>query len=167
MNFDLITNDRGRRTAKSYEFETSGQTCWNWTGGKMRRGYGKVRVDTVMGKMNYAHRLMYLLHYGPFDPAKVVRHKCNNPSCINPDHIELGTKADNSRDMVVAGRSTRGEKNWSSKLTAEDVLKIRETYPALAEKIGKRAAQIELGVLYNVEWTGVGKIVNRKAWTHI
>jgi hypothetical protein len=74
--------------------------CWNWQGGKDRDGYGHIRVE---GKLWQAHRYSTLLDGR--DPAgKVVMHQCDNPSCVNPIHLLLGTQADNVYDMVAKRR---------------------------------------------------------------
>ncbi|MFE9735451.1 HNH endonuclease signature motif containing protein [Streptomyces sp. NPDC005863] len=78
-------------------------SCWVWTASS-RNGYGT--IGTADGKQ-YAHRLSYVWHHGPIAEGLVVRHRCDNPLCVRPDHLELGTKADNSRDMVERGRSPR------------------------------------------------------------
>lgn len=152
MNLDLITNRSGRTRALRYKFKLTTEGCWEWAGGKNRLGYGKVVVDTVIGTVYLAHRLMYLLHQGAFDPALCVRHKCHNPLCCNPAHLELGTHADNMRDKAEAGRATK-------KLTGDDVLKIRSAYPALS--------QAELARLYGVGRATISMIVLRQTWAHI
>lgn len=76
------------------------ENCWEWQGGKDRDGYGHIRVE---GKLWQAHRFSTLLDGR--DPAgKVVMHQCDNPSCVNPKHLKLGTQADNVYDMVAKKR---------------------------------------------------------------
>lgn len=75
--------------------------CFNWTASKHRSGYGQIKVSK---KTLLAHRVSYQLHYG-VDPLELnVCHKCDNPSCINPQHLFLGTHTDNMQDMVRKGR---------------------------------------------------------------
>jgi hypothetical protein len=74
--------------------------CWNWQGGKDRDGYGHIRVE---GKLWQAHRYSTLLD-GRDPIGKVVMHRCDNPSCVNPNHLSLGTQADNVYDMVAKRR---------------------------------------------------------------
>lgn len=88
--------------------------CVVWTGLKDRKGYGRIGVD---GAMLAAHRVAYAEANGDIPGGLLVRHKCDNPPCINTAHLELGTHADNARDMVERGRSTAGERNPGSKLT--------------------------------------------------
>jgi hypothetical protein len=81
--------------------------CWLWTGSRSAEGYGSIRVD---GKMRKAHRVAWELANGPI-PAGAgahgtcVLHRCDNPSCVNPDHLFLGTNADNARDRQAKGRT--------------------------------------------------------------
>lgn len=76
--------------------------CWLWTGGTDRYGYGTQWID---GRVVYAHRLSYQHHHGPIPDGFVVRHKCDTPACINPDHLLTGTPMDNVMDMFARGRS--------------------------------------------------------------
>lgn len=85
-------------------------------------GYGQVWVS---GKHYDAHRIAFAMGHG-IDPAgKIVRHSCDNPRCVNPEHLSIGTHGDNMRDMVERGRSLRGERNPNSSLSDTDVRGIR------------------------------------------
>lgn len=77
--------------------------CWEWTGGKNRGGYGQLRVDGGRNKTP-AHRFSYELHVGPIPEGMKVCHSCDNPGCVNPDHLWVGTQADNVHDMMAKGR---------------------------------------------------------------
>lgn len=79
--------------------------CWLWTGSLTANGYGQIGRDGG-GGVTYAHRASYEMHIGPIPDGLHVRHRCDNPPCVNPMHLELGTHADNMRDMASRGRAS-------------------------------------------------------------
>ena len=84
--------------------------CWVWTGSLMTRGYGRLWVK---GRREGAHRVAYEIAYGPFDKALRVLHHCDNPPCVRPKHLFLGTQLDNMRDAARKGRMTNCYR-WTS-----------------------------------------------------
>lgn len=82
--------------------------CWEWQGNLAPNGYGLLTLTRQGIRNKGAHRIMYERHVGPIPEDQVIRHKCDNPPCVNPDHLETGTREDNMRDMVSRGRHRYG-----------------------------------------------------------
>lgn len=134
--------------------------CVEWTGPRETQGYGTFRSSGV----HKAHRVSYERNIGPIPPGQLVRHTCDNPPCVNPRHLLLGTDADNNRDMMQRGRNRQpqGERNGGGgKLTADDVREIRRRYAAGGQ------TQSELGSRFGVSQHMVSLIVRGEKWTHV
>jgi hypothetical protein len=117
--------------------------CWLWTGAVKELGYGVIGLGTRQQGTAKAHRVSWTLHRGEIPAGMNVLHRCDNPSCVNPAHLFLGTLKDNARDCVSKGRNfvpdNRGEKASCRKLSLENVTDIRrkeETGVAYAKKYG-------------------------------
>lgn len=137
--------------------------CWGWRAFKDRRGYGRVNIRTSEWHRSVtAHRISWALHNGAIPADKNVLHHCDNPECSNPEHLYLGTHAQNMRDMKERGRATGrgkpGEASGHAKLSEEDVLKIRAT-------TGKSHA--DMAAEFGVSRATVTLILQRKTWRHI
>lgn len=119
--------------------------CWLWTGAKTRDGYGRF---TYRSREMLAHRVSFLMHIGAVDAVEAVMHKCDTRACVNPRHLEQGTRALNNADCKAKGRQTRGERNGCSRLTAEQVEDMRfrfrngDSRYSLAERFGVSHRQV-------------------------
>ena len=133
--------------------------CWEWKLGKDKDGYGIIAIN---GKKTVRiHRLSYEINIGEIPEKMCVLHRCDNPSCANPNHLFLGKAKENAIDMVAKGRSLVGEKNHKSKLKNGDIFQIREMYDK------KNISETELAKMFNVTQGMIGFIVRRESWTHI
>lgn len=132
--------------------------CWYWLGYTNNRGYGLISAN---GKPNLTHRVNYELLKGKIPTGMLACHHCDNPMCINPDHIFIGTTHDNMQDKVRKGRSSNnlGYNNPNAIVTANQVLEIRSLK---ATKTYKEIAKI-YGISHHYAWN----LVNRKSWKHI
>lgn len=147
---------------------TSG--CWLWTAAVNKGGYGKFGQGPKGGRTLPAHRVAWELTHGPIPEGLCVLHKCDNPPCVNPDHLCLGTLSDNSRDMVAKrrnpvltdpGRHARGSRDGQAKLTENAVQRIRALYAEGG------ITQAELASLFQISHTSVWLILNRRSWKHV
>lgn len=135
------------------------ETCYMWIGTIAPSGYGEI---TINGKCIRAHRLSYGLFKGPIPKGLFVLHTCDNPSCVRPEHLWLGTQKQNMQDMLSKGRANKaiGENNGMVKLTEKEVLEIRCKHAA---GISKNQLEVE----YNVGRRCITKIIKNITWRHI
>mgnify|MGYP001607602161 CR=1 FL=1 len=146
--------------------------CWVWTGALDKKGYG---TSNVHGESERAHRASWIWTNGSIPDGACVLHKCDNPPCVNPAHLFLGTHADNNKDRAAKGRSfkgynrpkppprspPRGEDAWHAKLTEAQV---REVRVLLAEgRLSMRA----IGRTYGIAHESVRKIAKGLSWKHV
>lgn len=142
--------------------------CWEWTASLNTYGYGQIAINKKPIK---AHRYSYALHH-PLtidllsgNPDVFVCHRCDNPRCVNPSHLFLGSYLDNITDMVqkkrhYTGEGRKGETNATSKLTDDDVREIRGRF-------ANGELQTEIALDYGVTNANICSIINRKTWKHI
>ncbi len=138
--------------------------CWEWTASTVGGGYGSFRSRSNDLGTCYAHRISWMWHHGLIPDGLWVLHRCDNPPCVRPDHLFLGTAQDNVDDMVTKGRQRindrRGEKNANVKLSAAVVRDIRRRHSA-----GETNCAIgrELGITNS----HISSIVRRASWAHV
>lgn len=138
--------------------------CWGWTGGT-DSGYGKI---SVKNKNLGAHIFSYFLHTGYHPDYKgkqeVIMHSCDNPPCCNPEHLSLGTLADNIADKVAKGRQAKGNKNGKSKVTEDQVFLMRLVHSAFPSLY----SQEKLGEIFNMSAINVATVLQgTKTWSHV
>lgn len=133
------------REVRFWEKVDKSADCWTWTGAKDGKGYGRFNwTGSRPVRTKSAHIAAWLLSGLPAPAAgAILMHDCDNPSCVNPAHLRVGTKAQNSRDMVERGRSARGSGHSQAVLTEAIVMEFRRRV-GLGENIKKTAR--ELGI---------------------
>lgn len=165
---DTTINNRQKRAPIEKRFWSKvhkTKSCWIWKGCFDTKGYGKINSGGN-GKTLFAHRLSYEIHFGVHPGDLHVLHRCDNPACVNPDHLFLGTHADNMRDMWrknrgrCDGAGRNGCSNGNSKLTDSDVVEIRK-------KCKAGGSFRSLAREYGVSKTLISYIAKRKIWTHL
>lgn len=132
--------------------------CTEFSGRRTKQGYGQVWFES---KKVGAHRKAYVQYHNltlKDIEGKIVRHTCDNPPCINPEHLVLGTHADNMKDRNIRGRAAKGSKHGESKLSNEDVLAIRQS-------VG--ITLCELGEKYGVHHSTISRVKNKRNWKHV
>ena len=149
---------------KNLSVKNKNTGCWEWTG-TLRKGYGRLIIGSRTEKTRKsvsAHRLSYETFNGKITDGMFVCHKCDNPSCVNPEHLFLGTRQDNVNDREAKNRNNHalGESVGSSKLTKNDVkeaIKMRnngKTYQSIAN-------------YFSVHKKTIMNIIKQKTWSHI
>lgn len=135
-------------------------SCWIWNGYRDKTGYGRM---TYEGKAMLTHRLAWIITFGNIPSKKNILHICDNPPCVNPAHLYVGTQAENVRDRVIRGRSNynRGEQCFNSKLNPSKVQAIRRKYST------EKVSTYKLGEEFGVSHHTIRKVVQRRTWAHV
>lgn len=150
------------------------EACWLWTGATTRRydggrGYGVIGIGRHLQGNVLAHRLSWVIHFGPIPVGLYALHRCDTPPCVNPRHLWLGTYADNGRDMVMKGRHfsktkpervVRGERHGNARLTVVAVQEIRRALTR-GEQITSIARRL------SISRTTVGDVRSGRTWRHV
>lgn len=135
---------------------SSKDSCWLWMGYKDKDGYGQFAIWIDGKRFSLRpHRVSWALHRGQIPDGLFVCHQCDNPACVRPDHLFIGTNRDNMIDCIVKGRFGR------AKLTDKQVQKIRSLYA-----VGN-VTQEQLGTMFCMHQSYVSRIINNKRWEHL
>ena len=130
-------------------------SCWLWTGYMKTDGYGQIGINCKKYK---THRISWLLAGNTIPTGHVIRHKCRSKNCLNPEHLETGTVAENNADMIRDGTSRPGERHHSAKLTEAQVLEIRKRSTENQRRLAEEYGVSKMTIYY---------IINKKKWKHI
>jgi hypothetical protein len=131
--------------------------CWEWTGANTTGGYGKIWLN---GRHIGTHRAMYVHAVGAIPDKNDVCHHCDNPPCINPEHLFVATRLENIQDSMQKGRRAFGERSGMAKLTDANVLHARVRY-ANGDRIADLAREFDVG------WCTMAKAVKGHRWKHL
>lgn len=171
LSINRITEDQRKRFWSKVVKRDSG--CWEWTGHIISRGYGQFSLHD---KGYLAHRVAYALTFSTPDQSLYCCHRCDNPKCVNPHHIFLGTAQDNASDRVSKGRQARGERHGfvtkpescprgercaRSKYKEAVIRSIRDEWAAGGVRYS------DLAEKFGMSHSNVMKVINRKTWTHL
>lgn len=150
--------------------KADGDACWLWTGARSGDGYGSINIGGADGKALGAHRVAWELTHGPVPEGREVRHRCDNPGCCRPDHLELGSHRDNVQDMLDRNRHMtltkpdtvrRGEQHHAARLLPAQVLAIRE------RAARGDTSQAQLAREFGISPAAVSDVVKRRRWQHL
>lgn len=136
------------------------ESCWVWTGNKNKTGYGQYKMP---GHSYRTHRASWQMAFGPIPKGMQVLHHCDNPSCVNPDHLFLGTHKDNMADCAAKGRivlpNQVGENHSGHKLTEEEVRQIKGLL--------NQCSHAQISKMYGISRSVVTRIALKQLWAHV
>jgi hypothetical protein len=136
------------------------EACWLWIGAVLPSGYGQFALNRQRRSAT-THRIAYELTYGPIPSGLHVCHRCDNRLCVRPDHLFLGTNAENVRDAVSKNRIRRGEQHPFARLTRATVRQIRTLYAAGG------ISQSQLASLLSLPRPTIAGVLQRRTWKHV
>lgn len=139
-----------------WKYVNKTENCWNWTASVNTYGYGCFWWN---GKQWQAHRVSWYIKYNSF-PKDCLLHICDNPRCINPQHLKEGSQKDNIQDKVLKQRQAKGSNNGNARLTEEEVLSIKNKY-------SKGQSLRSLAKEYTVSKTAIKYIIIGRTWSYL
>lgn len=158
-----IVDDKTRARFDAYWTPEPNTGCHLWFAARDPRGYGRFRLNGNgrKGRTVFAHRLAWEWANDRSADGFVIRHRCDNPTCVNPAHLNIGSHADNVRDRMERGRSVyvRGDKNGKAKLTEESVREMKRLFGTLSN--------LEIAKRYGVSPITVCGIKKGRWWRHV
>jgi hypothetical protein len=166
--------DMGRKAIPFWDHVEKSDGCWIWTGSRRAFGYGRTIVN---GRPIAAHRAAWEQTHGPIPDGLLLLHTCDNPPCVRPDHMALGTQIDNLRDMTAKGRRAvgdrhpshlnpalrQGERHGGHLLSESDVITIRNS----TIRGFRRGDLTKLAKTHGVTVSAIWDVVHGKSWRHL
>lgn len=156
LNFRPVRHRWTLQQRLEYYTDRSGgpDACWKWMASCTKERYGKIFFER---RLHLAHRKWWEVTNGPIPHGMYLCHKCDNPICVNPGHMFVGTPRDNAQDMIRKLRGPQGERQGAAKLTSADIERIRtDSRP-----------QSAIAADYGVSQSNISCIKRRQTWTHI
>jgi len=148
-------NPYGGRNKKNITWKVDENGCWICTSHYLNKGYP---IHQVNGNKTYVSHTMFKLYKGDILDNMHICHTCDNPNCINPDHLFLGTNTDNYLDKINKNRHAKGEK-CNNKLSEKDVSEIREKCKTISQrKVAKE---------YNISQQTISRLITGQTWKHL
>jgi len=180
-NYNGISDDLRERFWARVRKGRGAKACWEWQGPPARSGYGQLSARCISPHPVLTHRLAWVLTYGEIPEGLYVLHKCDNPVCVRPDHLFLGTQDDNNADRQAKGRTAAGDANGArthpernsfiqhggsrlsradhpmAKLSEVDVEEIRAAFARMERRV-------DIANRYGISLTHVYRIARGHSW---